>query len=285
MNSRNIVLLLALFAVFAGCLGIGGGGHETSLVTGSKTSGFEQGAPSAPAPAAPNLPSNLVDQTGRLVIKQGSLELEVPQGTLEAKLAEFKSLVASEKGVVYSSRFYESSGRKSYSLTVKLPPASFESFPEKVKKLGKLSSFDSSVQDVTNQWVDLDVRIRNLEIERDRLLVLYNRTGNVSEILDIERELTRVQSEIEYNTAQKIQLERQIELATLDVTISEEAPLIDQTLLIPLSGLVSIFLGGLGIGLALLFGAAGFIIPVIILLLVLFGIYKLYRKFFTKSKK
>jgi hypothetical protein len=71
--------------------------------------------------------------------------------------------------------------------------------------------------------VDLDARLRNARATEQRLIaVLNNRTGKVLEILQVEREISRTREGIERMEAQRKNLLRRVELATLNVTLAEE---------------------------------------------------------------
>ncbi|MEM3399274.1 MAG: DUF4349 domain-containing protein [Candidatus Micrarchaeia archaeon] len=232
-----------------------------------------------------NIPPELLDSSGRMLVKTATMEVEVEAGKLAEKTAQLERLANENKGYVYSKNYYESGGRKYYRLTIKLPPASFESFPELVKQLGTLKSMSTDTQDITNQYIDVVARLNNKEAQRERLLQLYNKTEKVEEILQIENELVRLQYEIDSLTGQKIQMERQATLSTLDVTLYEESPVVDRTLLIPLSGLGGIFVGALNVALILLVGIIGFAIPFTVLGGVLIVVYVLLRAVWHRFRK
>jgi len=235
----------------------------------------------SPAPSALNLPQNLVDTSGNLVIKTGNVQIEVPQGKLEPKLNELKGVITSSGGKVDSISYSEGENWKSYYITVKVPPTSFDSLSEKFKAVGTVKSMNTNVDDVTLSWVDLDTRISNLQAERERLLALYNRSNEVKDIIAVEQELTRVQTNLEYAQAQKISMERQISLSTITITLREESPLVEGSL-ITISNIVGTFAGALAFGILLVAGAAGFIIPIGIVLAVVgfvaLKVWKGYKK-------
>ncbi len=77
----------------------------------------------------------------------------------------------------------------------------------------------SQETDVTSQVVDLSARIANLRASEAALQKLMDRAAKVSEVLDVQRELTSVREQIEQLTAQKQHLEKQAALSTLTVTL------------------------------------------------------------------
>ena len=69
---------------------------------------------------------------------------------------------------------------------------------EELRSLGEKVTTDTiSGQDVTEEYVDLQSRERNLRATEESLLRLYDRAKNVEETLSIQRELTTVRGEIE----------------------------------------------------------------------------------------
>ena len=83
-----------------------------------------------------------------------------------------------------------------------------------------------SASDVTEQYVDLSARLKNLKAEEVRLRTFLNQTDKVSELLQVERELARVRGEIESTQAQVDYLERQAAKATLVISLSEPGPVV-----------------------------------------------------------
>ncbi len=83
-----------------------------------------------------------------------------------------------------------------------------------------------TASDVTEQYIDLSARLKNLKAEEVRLRSFLNQTDKVSELLQVERELARVRGEIESTQAQVDYLERQAARATLVVSLSEPGPVV-----------------------------------------------------------
>jgi len=283
-NALCAFAVLGLLVLSFGCTSLFGGSEVAPSNDGTMgVGGYPSTAPAADRGNA--IPEQYLDSSGRMVIKTGSAEVLVPSGTLEDRFAQLKTIVNQSGGYVYGTQYGENANQKYYYVTVKIPPSAFESMPQALAGIGDLKSVDTSTQDVSNQYVDLAVRIQNLQAEKARLLEFYNRTSNVSELLEVEREVTRVQTEIEQLTAQKIQLERQAELATMTIRVYEETPLVDRTVMVPLSSLVSVFLQAFSLAITIIVAVAGFGIPGIVALVLLFGAFILLRKIVRRKKK
>ena len=114
MKTQNILIfVIALVSLLAlsGCMGIGEPANPSISPSGNGgRTGFENvpsASPSASAPLAPgiSLPSNLVDSSGKMVVKTGDTEIEVKSGQLDAKLAELKTIIKTSGGTIDSVSF------------------------------------------------------------------------------------------------------------------------------------------------------------------------------------
>ena len=117
-------------------------------------------------------------------------------------------------------------GPASASLTLRLPAASLVDVEARASALGRLVSQSSNESDVTQKHVDLSARLANSQAEEVRLRGLLARAGNVSDLLQVERELSRVQGDVESMQAQLAYLDSQIAMATLTVSLDEPGPIV-----------------------------------------------------------
>jgi len=85
-----------------------------------------------------------------------------------------------------------------------------------------VESESQSGEDVTRQYVDLDARLTNARNTEQRLTALLrDRTGKMTDVLAVEKEIDRVRGEIEQMEAQKKTLINRVDFATLNVTLRE----------------------------------------------------------------
>lgn len=117
-------------------------------------------------------------------------------------------------------------GPASASVTMRLPAASLAEVEVRVGALGRLVSQSSNESDVTQKHVDLSARLANSQAEEVRLRGLLARAGTVSDLLQVERELSRVQGDVESMQAQLAYLDSQIAMATLTVSLDEPGPIV-----------------------------------------------------------
>jgi hypothetical protein len=197
--SALVLLVLAL----ASC-----GSYETKSDDSGVSVGREPAGVDSPAGSGENLaqssegavsvtedPAALGD-FGRKIVKTADLGLRSEE--VRESAAQAQQLTASAGGTVLSSQVYGSDDSVAADLVFSVPSEEFERVLDELRGLGQKVTTDSvSGQDVTEEYVDLQSRERNLRATEESLLRLYDRAGNVEEALSIQRELTTVRGEIE----------------------------------------------------------------------------------------
>lgn len=120
-------------------------------------------------------------------------------------------------------------GPSSAYVTIRVPAERLVALEKEVAGLGIVLTQSSNAADVTEQAIDLQARLENLRAEEVRLRDFLKRTAKVSELLEVERELSRVRGEIESMDAQLTYLKRQAARATLTVMLTEPGPVVQPT--------------------------------------------------------
>jgi hypothetical protein len=92
-----------------------------------------------------------------------------------------------------------------------------------IKTLGQVEEESQSGEEVTAQYVDLEARLANARNTENRLTdLLRERTGKLSDVLEVERELSRVRGEVEQMEAQRKNLSNLVDFATVNVKLTED---------------------------------------------------------------
>jgi len=157
----------------------------------------------------------------RYVIRKGSLSLTVSNTRKAVETIE--QMTADSGGIVSESRVYEfREGHHAADLTLRVPENQFDSFISRLQELGEAAHVQKNSEDVTLPFLDLETRIKNLKAEEERLREILAQAKTVEEILQVERELSRVRGEIELNTMNFTRLQDQVALATIHLSIREE---------------------------------------------------------------
>jgi Domain of unknown function (DUF4349) len=92
-----------------------------------------------------------------------------------------------------------------------------------LKKFGRLNEESQNSSDITAQYVDLTARLSNARNSEQRLLALLrDRTGNLKDVVEVEREISSVRESIERMEAQQKDLNNKVQFATIQLEIAEE---------------------------------------------------------------
>lgn len=132
----------------------------------------------------------------RLVVK--TAELGIKAEDVRGSAEEARQVAERFGGEVLSSRVYAGSGPVSADLVLSVPSEEFEAALDELRGLGDRVTTDTvEGQDVTEEFVDLESRERNLLAAEESLLALYDRAESVEDTLTVERELTDIRGQIE----------------------------------------------------------------------------------------
>ena len=203
----RLMLLPGLLALAAGCASVK---HKS----GDYTSYAQLDAMSAaPAPASMSTRSREADTQDRMLVWKAHLALEV--GNISNSVAQAIAIAEKNGGYVE----YKSDDCDGFaSLKLRIPAAAFTVAVGSVESLGSITSRHLENEDVTEQYVDIDARLKNRIVLRDRLRELLDKATEVKDILAIETELNRVQGDIDSMEARLKSLKGQVDFATLDLS-------------------------------------------------------------------
>lgn len=158
-----------------------------------------------------------VATTDRRVVR--SAELAVSVDSIAGVVAAVERLVREAGGFVERSTTNKGSDER---LQCRVPGGQLEPIMDRIAALGDEQRRLVSAADVTEQYADLETRLRNNMALRDRLQQLLARATDVEDVLAIEKELNRIQSEIETMQARFDRLKAEIEFAALSVTLERK---------------------------------------------------------------
>jgi hypothetical protein len=124
------------------------------------------------------------------------------------------------------------SGIETATVTVRVPAESFETALRRFARLGEVDYRQTSTEDVTEQMVDLEARLRHARAVERRLLRFLEATATIREMLAVQDRLDQVQLEIEQLSAQIASLREVVDFSTIAVSLRAEgdaAPVIGES--------------------------------------------------------
>lgn len=109
----------------------------------------------------------------------------------------------------------------------RVPADRFDEALGGLSPLGDVEGVDINVRDVGEEYVDTEARAATRHQLEERLLdLLARRTGNLEEVLAVERELARIREEIDRFEGRLRYLRHQVSMSTLSVLLHEPEPLL-----------------------------------------------------------
>jgi hypothetical protein len=183
--------------------------------------GVEQGSPGT-MPQVANDPTAMPS----MVIRTGQASIEVD--SLEVAVAMVQALAARAGGYVANSQMQTGGvGIRSATLEIRVPSQRFDALITGLPPIGKVESVNISAQDVGEEFTDVTARVANGRRLEQRLIdLLATRTGKLSDVLAIERELARVREEIERMEGRLRYLKAHVATSSLSVTVHEPGPIV-----------------------------------------------------------
>jgi hypothetical protein len=155
------------------------------------------------------------------IVYTGSLQLVVDD--LTAALAKAKAGVLATGGYVGASQESNDGDQSVATITYRIPATRWEDAIENLRGLAtKVVAEQTQATEVGGQLVDLEARIRNLRASEASLQEIAKGAGKISDLLEVEAQLTQVRGQIEQLEGQRAQLQDQAAYGTLVTTFGLE---------------------------------------------------------------
>ena len=155
-------------------------------------------------------------KTGGITFKTEDIDETYPQ--ILAMLPGFEAYIENENQTKTEQRI-------NYELTIRVPSATYDSLYNSLTSLaGRVDHKYTNLQDVTERYYDLQTRIKNKKALEERYLDLLGKASEIKDMLEIERQLNEVRTEIENLQGQFNYLSQQVSLSTLQLSFYEVLP-------------------------------------------------------------
>lgn len=239
MGMRRIRYGIALATACSALLlaGCGGGGSRSDVLTSDAGSGAaapavasaasaeaqEQDVSKQPRPERQDsggLVSNVkLAQQDRQVIYTGSMTVRAKQVT--AAVQQAKQIVTSAGGYLSKEETSSASDTEDTAmLEFKVPPDKYAEVLARLgKDLGKQLSMNQGTQDVTMRMADVNSRLKSAQQSLDSLRTLLKKADTIGQVLQVEREISTREADLESLQAQQKELATQVAMATLTLRL------------------------------------------------------------------
>jgi Domain of unknown function (DUF4349) len=160
-------------------------------------------------------------QTPQLV---KTAELSLRLESIDKAMVQLRQIVRSKQGDIYDfqdDRLPENGRNHQATLMLKVPSTALENTLAEIAKLGRVESQGIKSEDVSQQLVDTDARLKNLRQQEDLTRKIMDRSGSVKDILAVSKELAAIRDQIERLDATVKNLRQQVAYSTINLRIEE----------------------------------------------------------------
>ena len=213
-------VLLAAALALTGCSA--GGSDSSSKAAGDKPAaqsdakgsapGGEKGAGGAQQARAPRLTSS--------IIRTASLTVQVKD--VPKALDEARTTTENAGGYVGDeTTTRDEKGRERTRVVLRVPVEKYDEVLADLQGTGKLLDRTAKAEDVTDQVVDVDSRIKSQRASVARVRELMDQATKLSDVVELEGELSTREADLEALLAQQASLKDRSSLATITLSLSE----------------------------------------------------------------
>ncbi len=239
----SLILLVSLAMLLVGCQSPG---SETSGVTSNPISGVRSDESIQPksSDASSAQPSRGIQLSGeqyarqqatagqadvdpqtslnRMVIYNASLNLIVKDTS--TAIEDTRKVIQDAGGYIAASNSYRQDDQLRASITARVPSDKLTETMEQLKKLAlSVDSENLKGEDVTDQYTDLESRLRNLEAAETQYLEILKRADKIEDVLAVQRQLDDIRGQIEQSKGRMEYLSKSAAMASVQISLTPDA--------------------------------------------------------------
>jgi len=243
---KRLSLILAVILIMVCLTGCGGAAKDSAAYDSGTSNGFYGGAPEASEesfdmeadysyttdtltgePGSAIISGVQVDMSEKIIYTAyADIETIDFDGSVEkvyGLLDQYNAFIENSyiTGKSYSTEFY---GHQSYRIaefTIRVPREYYSALTSSLNTLGNVISINSSVDNITTQYIDTQSRLETYRIEEERLLAMLEKATSVEEMIAIEERLSEVRYNIESLTSQLKNWDNKVNYSTVTIYINE----------------------------------------------------------------
>lgn len=201
-------------------------GSAAAADRGDNANVQKAGAPAAQTDAAGSLPESPVTDTQQIV-RSATVNVVVPDPAGAA--TKLRSIATIHGGVVTSENVVNDA-KSSYStstVVLSVPADQLDATLADIAGIGEVALRTIQSTDVTAKVADVDARVKTMRDSIARMQELLTRAGSVSEVAQVEKELTQRQSDLESLLAQQKALAQRVAQSPVSVTLSKQPVIVE----------------------------------------------------------
>ncbi len=229
LSALSILCIVSLAMAISGCADA----HYASSSGEFKSDvALEQADKSPASPDFIALAGSETNSTGTNIVAAAAknrkmiyrAQVEVVTRDFAKSSTTIRELVDASGGFVTNSHSGRTYGdQREGTWTIRIPVEQFDAFLANLGKVGTRVSENIESDDVTEEYVDLEARIKSTQAVESRLLKLLDeKTGKLSDIIQAEQKLAEVRMKIEQMQGRMRFLQDRIALTTITLTLTEQ---------------------------------------------------------------
>lgn len=168
-----------------------------------------------------SLPANPKDNEIAIIPEQRIIReanLRFPTANLEETHDRISTAVKKYNGLIQNDIQGTENAATYRSLIVRVPSQDFDAFLKEISRgVGYFESKEISSEDVSEEYVDVDSRIKTKKALEDRYLELLKKANSVTQMLEVEKQLSEIREEIESRQARLQYLKLHVAMSTFTV--------------------------------------------------------------------
>lgn len=171
------------------------------------------------ASSLPEIPDNIEQK----IIKNADFNLEVDN--YDTAVAALKQKVVAIGGYIANESMNTVGPEKILSgyLQVRIPAADFENFLASMEGIGKVNHLNIYCQDVTEEYFDVESRLKAFRTKEERLIAILQKSGQLSDVLAVENELANTRAQLESLEGRLRYLNNRTELSSISINLTQVA--------------------------------------------------------------
>ena len=274
------VMLTVAFLIVTFLFGCSNSAGRESQTTVPAAPSVNNSTPAAtPAMPAAGTPVGAKAQEMRKIIETSQVTLETNDLSVVEKLA-LQALDKRQGKIDASNVSLDNTGRRTGNYTLRIPAGQLQDYTAELAAIPDVivRQKNISAQDVTEEFIDINARLENMQRQELRLREILAKANTVDEILKVEKELANVRGQIESVTGRLKAMTGRIDMSTVQLRISEVSLLAESNYWGKLRGIIRDSWVGAGDVLLYLIATVIVLSPIAILAAVIFWLWRKRQK-------
>lgn len=176
-------------------------------------------ANSADATISEGLLQDNATDTSRKLQKEVYLTLETKE--YDKYIDDMRNNIVSNGGYIEESDESLDYEYRTFTATIRIPVDKTDKFTNFASSNATITNHSESVKDVTEEYIDIEARIKVYKAEEESLIEIMKKADNITDLLAVKKQLADIRAEIESYTAQLKSLENKTSYSTITITVYE----------------------------------------------------------------